>query len=140
MSVRLILAPALLVGVLTGFVGVGGGFLIVPTLALLGKVPIRVAIGTSLVVIALNAAAGFAGYLGQVDVPWLVMAAFAALAAAAAVGGSWLVPFIPQHALRQSFAAFLVVMGTLILYENRAVLLPGQLPAATPAAAVTSGH
>jgi uncharacterized membrane protein YfcA len=109
-------------------------------LALLGKVPIRIAIGTSLVVIALNAAAGFAGYLGQVDVPWLVMAAFAALATTAAVGGSWLVPFIPQHALRRSFAAFLVVMGALILYENRAALLHGRQPAATPPAAVLSGH
>lgn len=139
MPVRLIAAEALLVGVLTGLVGVGGGFLIVPTLALLGKVPIRIAIGTSLVVIALNAVAGFTGYLGQVDVPWLVMGAFAALATVAAVGGSWLVPFIPQHALRRTFAAFLVVMGALILYENRTVLLPGHAAAsAQPSSAVTS--
>lgn len=141
MSVRGIVIYALLVGVLTGLVGVGGGFLIVPTLALLGRVPIRTAIGTSLVVIALNAVAGFAGYLGQVEVPWLVMGAFSALATAAAIGGSWLVPFIPQHALRRSFAAFLVVMGALILYENRAVLWPGHATAAaSPTSAALSGN
>jgi len=119
-----IAGEALLVGVMTGFVGVGGGFLVVPALALLAKVPIRVAIGTSLVVIALNAGAGLAGYLGQVEVPWLFIGAFAGVATAGALGGSRLGSFVPQHALRRSFAAFLIVMGTLILVENRAALLP----------------
>ena len=77
-----IIAEALLVGVMTGFVGVGGGFLVVPVLALLAKVPMRVAIGTSLAVIALNAGVGFTGYLGEVEVPWLFMGAFAAVATA----------------------------------------------------------
>ena len=120
-----ITAQALFVGVMTGFVGVGGGFLIVPALALLSKVPIRIAIGTSLVVIALNAAVGFAGYLGEVEVPWLFMGAFAAVATVGATGGSRLGRFVPQHALRRAFAVFLVAMGTLILFENRASLLPG---------------
>jgi len=114
----------LFVGAMTGFVGVGGGFLVVPALALLAKVPMRVAIGTSLVVIAINATVGFVGYLGEVQVPWLFMGAFAAVATAGALGGSRLAFFIPQHALRRSFAAFLIVMGTLILYENRASLMP----------------
>jgi hypothetical protein len=136
-----IVAEALFVGVMTGLVGVGGGFLVVPALALLAKVPMRVAIGTSLVVIALNASVGFAGYLGQVEVPWLFMGAFAAVATVGALGGSRLGRFVPQHALRRSFAAFLIVMGTLILYENfghapqtdlrspaRAVRIPDRLP------------
>jgi uncharacterized membrane protein YfcA len=126
-----IVAEALLVGLMTGFIGVGGGFLIVPALALLAKVPMRIAIGTSLVVIALNAGVGFAGYLGEVDVPWLFMGAFAAVATVGALGGSRLVRFVPQQALRRSFAAFLILMGTLILYENRAVWVPGQAVAAT---------
>lgn len=141
MPIGLIVLEGLLVGVLTGLVGVGGGFLVVPALVLLGKVPIRVAIGTSLVVIALKSAAGFAGYLGQVEVPWLFMGAFAAVAAVAAVGGSQLIRFVPQQALRRSFAAFLVVMGTLILYQNRNALLPGHVSAAAPEpAAVVGGH
>jgi len=132
MPVGLIVIEGLLVGVLTGLVGVGGGFLVVPALVLLGKVPMRAAIGTSLVVIALKSAAGFVGYLGQVDVPWLFMGAFAATAIAGAVGGSWLARFVPQHALRRSFAAFLVVMGTLILYQNRSSLVPGPVAASAP--------
>ncbi len=120
---------ALLVGVMTGFVGVGGGFLVVPALALLAKVPMRVAIGTSLAVIALNSSVGFAGYLGAVEVPWLFMTAFAAVATVGAFGGSRLVRFVPHHVLRRSFAVFLIVAGTLILYENRSSLMPG--PAVT---------
>jgi uncharacterized protein len=141
MSIGLIVGEGLLVGVLTGLVGVGGGFLIVPALVLLGKVPMRVAIGTSLVVIALKSAAGFAGYLGQVEVPWMFMGAFAAVATAGAVGGSHVIRFVPQHALRRSFAALLVVMGTLILYQNRAALMPGHATASAPApSAVLGAH
>lgn len=124
-----VVAEALLVGVMTGFVGVGGGFLVVPALALLAKVPMRVAIGTSLVVIALNASVGFAGYLGEVQVPCLFMGSFAAVATAGALGGSRLACFVPQHALRRSFAVFLIVMGALILFENRASLMPGHATA-----------
>jgi len=133
-------AEALLVGVMTGLVGVGGGFLVVPALALLAKVPIRIAIGTSLVVIALNAGVGFAGYLGHVEVPWLFMGAFAAVATAGALGGSRLGRFVPQHALRRGFAVFLILMGTLILYENRTVLIPGAAASATPQSAQEVSH
>ena len=127
-----IVGEALLVGVMTGFVGVGGGFLVVPALALLGKVPMRIAIGTSLAVITLNAGVGFVGYLGHVEVPWLFMGTFAAVATVGALGGSRLAPFVPHHVLRRSFAAFLIVMGAFILYENRASLVPGH--AAVPEA------
>ena len=141
MPILLIVLEGLFVGVLTGLVGVGGGFLVVPALVLLGKVPMRVAIGTSLVVIALKSASGFAGYLDQVEVPWMFMGTFAAVAAVGAVGGSWLIRFVPQHALRRTFAAFLVVMGTLILYQNRAALVPGQAAASAPAhSGVVGGH
>lgn len=63
-------APGLGVGVLTGLVGVGGGFLIVPALVLLGEISMQVAVGTSLLVIAMNSFAGFTGYLGKVEIPW----------------------------------------------------------------------
>jgi uncharacterized membrane protein YfcA len=124
-----IVAEALLVGIMVGFVGVGGGFLVVPALALLARVPMRVAIGTSLVVIALSAGVGFASYLGQVEVPWLFMGAFSAVATAGALGGSRLASLVPQHALRRGFAVFLIVTGTLILYENRAALTPSRAAA-----------
>jgi uncharacterized membrane protein YfcA len=112
------------VGVLTGLVGVGGGFLIVPALVLLLEVPMREAVGTSLLVIALNAATGFAGYLGQVAVNWGVTVGFAGAAAAGILVGSTASRFVSPGALRRGFALFLVGMGVFILYQNRLVLLP----------------
>ena len=106
------------VGILTGLVGVGGGFLIVPALVLLAKVPMKEAVGTSLLVIAMNSFAGFAGYLGEVSFQWGPMALFAALAVAGSFAGTYLVRFVPQGALKRSFAVFLIIMAVFILYEN----------------------
>lgn len=111
-------APGMGVGVLTGLVGVGGGFLIVPVLALLGGIPIEAAVGTSLLVIAMNSFAGFAGYLGKAEIPWGIMSLFTTLAVAGSFAGVYLVRFVPQHTLKRGFAVFLVVMALFILYEN----------------------
>jgi uncharacterized membrane protein YfcA len=111
------------VGVLTGLVGVGGGFLIVPALVLLGGVSIRQAVGTSLVIISAKSAAGFVGYLDQVQVRWMFMLTFSAVATAGILVGSRLVRHIPATALRRAFAVFLAVMGVLILYQNRTLFL-----------------
>jgi len=124
MPLLLIVLEGLAVGVLTGLVGVGGGFLIVPALVLLGKLPMKHAIGTSLLVIALKSAAGFYGYLGQVEVPWAFMTLFTAVAIVGILGGTYLVRYVPQHALKRAFSVFLVVMGGFILYQNRGVLAP----------------
>jgi hypothetical protein len=123
MPVGLIAAEGLAVGVLTGLVGVGGGFLIVPALVLLGKVPMKQAVGTSLLVIAMKSAAGFVGYLGQVAVDWTFIAAFTAVASVGIVFGTYMVRFVPQHALKRAFAVFLVIMGGFILYQNRGAVL-----------------
>lgn len=135
MPLALIAAEGLAVGVVTGLVGVGGGFLIVPALVLLGKVPMKQAVGTSLLVIAMKSAAGFLGYLGQVQVAWGFMTVFTAVAVGGILLGTYLVRFVPQAALQRAFAVFLVVMGTFILYQNRGVLLPGPGEPTSPAAA-----
>jgi uncharacterized membrane protein YfcA len=122
MSYGLIVIEGLAVGVLTGLVGVGGGFLIVPALVVLGKVPMKEAVGTSLVVIAMKSAAGFAGYVGQVEIRWSYLAMFTAVAIAGSLGGTYLVRYVPQGALKKTFAVFLVVMGAFILYQNRGVV------------------
>jgi uncharacterized protein len=124
MPLGLIVIEGLAVGVLTGLVGVGGGFLIVPALVLLGKIPMKQAVGTSLLVIAMKSAAGFVGYLGQVEVPWGFMTLFTAIAVVGIMGGTYLVQYVPQAALKRAFAVFLVLMGGFILYQNRAVLIP----------------
>lgn len=124
MPLGLIVVEGLAVGVLTGLVGVGGGFLVVPALVLLGGIPMKEAVGTSLLVIALKSAAGFAGYLGQVEVPWAFLAGFSAVAVVGIAVGTTAVRYVSQDALRRAFAVFLVVMGTFILYQNRDVLRP----------------
>jgi uncharacterized protein len=118
-----LLAVALGVGVLTGVIGIGGGFLVVPALVLLARSPMKQAVGTSLLVIAMNSAAAFAGYAGQVAVPWGVVASFTAIAVAGILAGSYLVRFTSQTALKRAFAMFLIVMGVFVMYKNRAVFL-----------------
>jgi uncharacterized membrane protein YfcA len=120
----LLTLAGLAVGVLTGVVGVGGGFMIVPALVLLARVPMKEAVGTSLLVIALNGASGFAGYLGQVEVAWALMGTFTAIAVAGILIGTRLVRYVPQEVLRRAFAIFLVAMGALVLYQNRGALAP----------------
>ena len=127
----LLVPVALGVGVLTGVVGIGGGFLVVPALVLLAGVAMRQAVGTSLLVIAMNAAAGFAGYLGRVTFDWGFLAGFTAAAVAGALAGAALVARVPQAALRRGFAAFLLVAGGFVLYQNRGALRPGGRAATT---------
>jgi uncharacterized membrane protein YfcA len=113
-----VLAVGLGVGVLTGLLGVGGGFLLVPALVLLAKVPMKKAIGTTLVIIAMNTTAGYLGYLGTVDVPWRLVLAFGGVAAIGIVLGTALVPRIPQAALKRGFAILLVLIALLIFWQQ----------------------
>jgi len=103
-------------GLLTGIVGVGGGFLLVPALVLFADVPMKKAIGTSLLVIAMNTAAGYAGAHGSLDVPWRIVFAFGSVAAVGIVVGTLLVPRVPVAALKQGFAGLLVAMSGYIFY------------------------
>ena len=119
MPTGLLIPVALCVGVMTGVVGIGGGFLVVPALVLLARVSMRQAVGTSLLVIAMNSASGFAGYLGRVQVPWAFMLRFTAVAVVGILAGLYLVRFVSQRALKQAFAVFLVAMGAFILIKNR---------------------
>lgn len=136
MAIGLLVPVALAVGLLTGIVGIGGGFLVVPALVVLARVSMKQAVGTSLLVIAMNSVSGFAGYLGQVTLPWGFMAGFTAVAVAGILAGTYLVRFVSQAALKQAFAAFLVVMGAFILYKNRASLQPA--PAVASGAAIAA--
>jgi len=118
-SFKLLLPVALGVGLVTGVVGVGGGFLIVPALVLLGRISMKQAVGTSLLVIAMNCASGFIGYAGRVDIPWRFVLGFTAVAVVGILVGAQLVRYVSQRALKQAFSVFLIVMGTVILVQNR---------------------
>ena len=128
-SLRLLLVVALCVGAVTGIVGVGGGFLIVPALVLLGGIPMKQAIGTSLLVIAMNCASGFVGYAGRVDIPWTFVLGFTAIAVLGILAGTHLVRYVSQRALKQAFSVFLIVMGTFILVQNRKAFTRSPAPA-----------
>jgi uncharacterized membrane protein YfcA len=108
-------------GLLTGFLGVGGGFLIVPALTLLGALPIHVAVGTSLPVIALNCAAGLVGHIRQGGMPLALTAAFIAASIIGALIGVRLAASFEPVRLRRAFAVFVIVVGLALLVGN---LLP----------------
>jgi len=118
-----IVRDGLAVGVLTGLVGIGGGFLIVPALVLLGGLAMRQAVATSLVVITLNAFSGFVKHalvlrsLG-LSLDWTVIAQFIAIGGSGAVLGNLLGGRLPQPQLRRAFAVMLVVMGAYMLWRE----------------------
>ena len=117
------------VGALSGLVGVGGGFLIVPALVLLAGVPMASAVGTSLAVIALNAFTGFAKYLGVLEsqslaLDWQVLLTVAAVGIVGSYAGNRLGRRLPQATLRRLFGGFLVLMGLFIAVDVAPRLLP----------------
>ncbi|MGD8867934.1 MAG: sulfite exporter TauE/SafE family protein [Gemmatimonadales bacterium] len=121
LALVLVVSEGLAVGLVTGLVGVSGGFLIVPVLVLLLGIPMKEAVGTALLVISLKSATGFLGYLGHVDVYWGFIAAFTAIAVAGILIGAQLVRYIAPRVLKRFFAVFLLVIGIWILYQNRSV-------------------
>ena len=122
-SLPLVALAGVGVGVLTGLVGVGGGFLIVPSLVVLGGVPMRAAIGTSLAIITMNTLSGFAGYVGRVAFDWTTMIMFTAIAIVGILIGTRLAPRVPVERLKQGFALFLLAVAGVILFQNRSVLV-----------------
>ncbi|SCZ58368.1 sulfite exporter TauE/SafE family protein [Thiohalomonas denitrificans] len=105
----------IVVGALTGLVGVGGGFLIVPALVLLSRLPMKQAIGTSLAIVSIKSYAGFAGYMGDVPIDYGLMAVFTAVAIAGSVVGTRFAHRISGDALKRGFAIFLMLVATYIL-------------------------
>jgi uncharacterized membrane protein YfcA len=118
----LALAAGLAVGVLTGLCGVGGGFLILPALVLLLGLPLRVAVGTSLLVIATSALAGLAGHLGAAAIDWPVTIAFGVAGAAGAWLGARTGHRLPTPRLSQGFALLLVALAVVLAVENAGVV------------------
>jgi len=106
------------VGVVTGFVGAGGGFLIIPALVNLLKMPIRAAVGTSLVIIALNSISGFLFSLSRIAVHWGFLAGIAGIATGGILIGSYLSSRIDGRRLKPTFGWFVLVMGVYIIFRE----------------------
>lgn len=111
------------VGALTGILGVGGGFLIVPSLVMLVGMPMREAVGTSLVIIAMNSAAGFLGHLDGATLDAQLIALFVGAGLGGTFVGAKLAKRLPAARLRQAFAWFVMILGVLLLLDNAPKLL-----------------
>ena len=111
------------VGLLTGLVGVGGGFLIIPALVLVAGLEMRMAVGTSLFIIAAKSALGFYKYLDvlrteKLNVNWELLAIFTVIGIIGSFVGNRLSQKVPQQALKKVFGFFLIAMGVFILGSN----------------------
>lgn len=103
------------VGAVTGLVGAGGGFLVVPALALMGGLPMKRAIGTSLLVIAMKSFAGFASFASFVQLDWTLFAVFTSASIVGTIGGTMLARVIDADKLRTGFAVFVFVMAAVMI-------------------------
>ncbi len=129
-----VVALGVAVGTLTGFVGAGGGFLIVPALTLVAGLPMAQAVGTSLLVISLQSAAGLAGHLHGTTVPWSLALAVTTAAVLGSLVGARLASSVPQPTLRRAFGVMVLVMGAVVLAQQ----LPQVIHPTTPSAATPS--
>ncbi|PLK42414.1 sulfite exporter TauE/SafE family protein [Emticicia sp. TH156] len=106
------------VGTLTGVVGAGGGFLIIPALVLFAHLPMKSAVGTSLLIIAAKSLIGFLGDLSNLDVDWPFLLEFTALSVVGIFAGTYLSKFIAGEKLKKGFGWFVLLMGTYILLKE----------------------
>ena len=114
----LILAEGAIVGLLTGLVGAGGGFLIIPALVLLTGLPMKQAVGTSLLIIAAKSLIGFTGDLSQQTIDWTLLLSISAMAVAGIFIGNGLSRKIDGNKLKKGFGWFVLLMGLYILIKE----------------------
>lgn len=116
--VVLVIIEGIIIGFLTGLVGAGGGFLIIPALVLLTKLPFKTAVGTSLFIIAINSLVGFLGDVLNYSMDWTFLLSITALSIIGILIGNSISKKIPAKTLRKSFGWFVLVMGCWILIRE----------------------
>jgi uncharacterized membrane protein YfcA len=114
----LILAEGILVGIITGLVGAGGGFIIIPALVMLSKLSMKKAVGTSLVIIAAKSLFGFLGDLSVIEIDWKLLLGFTVFAISGIFIGNKLSHKIDGSKLKKGFGWFVLVMGTYIFIKE----------------------
>ena len=116
----LILIEGVVVGTLTGLVGAGGGFLLIPALVLLSKLPMKQAVGTSLLIIAAKSLIGFTGDLSHFEMDWTLLLSVTAIAIAGIFVGNWLNHKVSAEKLKKAFGWFVLIMGIYIIVKELA--------------------
>jgi uncharacterized membrane protein YfcA len=117
----LIILEGLAVGAITGIVGAGGGFLIIPALVLLAKLPMKKAVATSLFIIAIKSLIGFLGDVKNLEIDWQFLLTFTAFSVIGIFIGTWLNKFIDGKKLKKAFGWFVLLMGIYIIYKELAM-------------------
>ena len=114
----LIIIEGLVIGLLTGLVGAGGGFLIIPALVLFANLPIKKAVATSLMIIAIKSLIGFLGDIGNIDIAWDFLLTFAGLSMIGIILGIYLNNFIDGKKLKKGFGWFVLATAIYILLKE----------------------
>jgi uncharacterized membrane protein YfcA len=114
----MIIIEGVVVGLLTGIVGAGGGFLIIPALVLLAKLPMKKAVATSLMIIAIKSLIGFIGDAQNIEVDWTFLLSFTSLAVVGIFLGLYLNKFVDGKKLKKGFGWFVLVMGVYIVLKE----------------------
>ncbi len=114
----MLLVYGMLIGFVTGFLGAGGGFLLIPALVVLLKLPMKEAIGTSLLIIALNSLVGFTGDIGQHAFDWKFIGIISAIAITGIFIGSYFNQRVNSGQLKKAFGWFVLLMGTYIIVKE----------------------
>ncbi|PZQ77848.1 MAG: permease, partial [Flavobacterium johnsoniae] len=107
-----------MVGVVIGLVGAGGGFLIIPALVYLARLPMKKAVGTSIFIIAINSLIGFTGDIGNIAIDWRFLFIFSFISILGIFAGIYLNKFINEKNLKKGFGWFVLTMSILILTKE----------------------
>ena len=114
----LIIIEGFVVGILTGLVGAGGGFLIIPALVLFANLPMKRAVATSLLIIAVKSLIGFLGDIGNIVIDWPFLLSFTSLSVVGIIVGIWLNNFIDGKKLKKAFGYFILLMSIFIIIKE----------------------
>lgn len=118
LKIPLIILEGIVVGVLTGIVGAGGGFLIIPALVLFANLPMKNAVATSLVIIAIKSLIGFIGDVQTLDIDWAFLLPFTGISVVGIFIGIYLNKFINGNSLKKGFGWFVLIMGIYIIVKE----------------------
>lgn len=118
LKIPLIITEGAVVGVLTGIVGAGGGFLIIPALVLFANLPMKRAVATSLLIIAAKSLIGFIGDVQNIEIDWTFLLSFTAISIVGIFIGIYLNRFIDEKPLKKAFGWFVLIMGLYIISKE----------------------
>jgi uncharacterized membrane protein YfcA len=114
----MIIIEGLVVGIITGLIGAGGGFLIIPALVLLAKLPMKKAVATSLLIIAIKSLIGFIGDVENLEIDWNFLLTFTSISVVGMFIGIYLNKFIDGKKLKKAFGWFVFIMGIYIIIKE----------------------